>query len=390
VAGTRRRRERGAAMLTALVALVALLAMASLAIDGGAMWTARSQMQNSVDSAALAAAANMIDVDAVATTLPAGRAAALARGGAHDAVSTDSISVQPADVIFGNWDMAARTFDPGVDQSDPYLVNSVDVTARLDDVDNDRVPAFLSRVIGRTGFTASASATAYLGFAGSVAPGYIELPVAIDCCKLKGPNCEQPYCPAAETNPPNPCALEDPQDEGATTVSCLEFHSTSEQNACWTAFDGDSASINTPNLTDIVNNGNPDDVSTSEPVYVDNGTKTPVIKDIKDRMMGDGAFAGDPHGEDRYLPKDGVQDSWVVGLPVVECQTGINCAGGSPMDIVGFVCFEIREITVTPDKIIRGRFLCETDPLFEICDVGTTVTGGLDFGIRADIPVLVR
>ena len=55
VTGIRRRRERGAAMLTALVALVALLAMASLAIDGGAMWTARSQMQNSVDSAALAA-----------------------------------------------------------------------------------------------------------------------------------------------------------------------------------------------------------------------------------------------------------------------------------------------------------------------------------------------
>jgi hypothetical protein len=45
---------------------------------------------------------------------------------------------------------------------------------------------------------------------------------------------------------------------------------------------------------------------------------------------------------------------------------------------------------VTPDKEIRGRFLCPTDPLFEEeCDIPTG-SGGDDFGIRADIPVLVQ
>ena len=73
----------------------------------------------------------------------------------------------------------------------------------------------------------------------------------------------------------------------------------------------------------------------------------------------------------------------------MECQTGINCAGGVANEIVGFVCFEVREVVVTPDKIIRGRFLCPTDALFSECDAGTTTTGGLDFGFRADIPVLV-
>jgi hypothetical protein len=387
---TRRGRETGAAMLTVLVALVALIAISSLAIDGGALWTARNQLQNSADSSALAAAANMIDVVTPATTLGAARGAALARAASHRAISTGAVVVETADVVFGNWDLATRTLDTGVDLGDPAVVNAVEVTARLDDASNDRVPAFFSKVIGRTGFTAGATATAYLGFAGSAAPGQIDLPIAIDCCKISGADCKQDFCTTIDTNPPNPCALDDPQDEGATTVSCLEFHNTPDQNACWTQFDGESSSINTPGLTDIVEDGNPITISTSEPVYVDNGTKTPVIGDIKDRMMGEGSFAGDAHGEDRYLPKDGVEDSWVVGLPVVECQTGINCAGGSPMQIVGVVCVEIREIEVTPAKIIRARFLCETDPLFELCDIGLTVSGGYNFGIRADIPVLVK
>jgi hypothetical protein len=51
---------------------------------------------------------------------------------------------------------------------------------------------------------------------------------------------------------------------------------------------------------------------------------------------------------------------------------------------------ELREIERPPLNIIRARFLCPDDPLFEECDIGRSVTGGLDFGVRADIPVLVR
>ena len=92
---------------------------------------------------------------------------------------------------------------------------------------------------------------------------------------------------------------------------------------------------------------------------------------------------------DRYPPYDG-PDSWVVGFPVVECQSDDNCAGGSSAAVVGFVCFEIREIEAPPLELIRGRFLCESDPLFEECDIGRTTTGGFNFGLRADTPVLVQ
>jgi hypothetical protein len=265
------------------------------------------------------------------------------------------------------------------------------VTARLDGSNNSTVPAVMSRVVGRQEFTVTATATSYLGFQGNAEPGEVELPIAIDCCKLKGSDCRQDYCTSIET-PPNSCSLVEPQDEGANTVSCLEFYATADQNACWTEFSDHDPGVNTSSLIDVVRSGNTHEVDTSSTIFVDNGTKVPVIGEIQDRFMGTGGYVGNGKGVDRYEPVHSppVPDSWVVSLPVIECQSGDHCAGGTAAKMVGVVCFELREITLTPDKIIRGRFLCPTDPLWKECDGGLGKTGGLDFGIRADIPVLVR
>ena len=218
----------------------------------------------------------------------------------------------------------------------------------------------------------------------------MELPIAIDCCRLRGPDCENDYCSTITSNPPNSCPLSVPQAEGANTVSCLEFHNTEEQNACWTQFDGEASSVNTADLRSLVETGYEGEAYVPMPLYVDNGDKTPVISEIYDRMQGEGKYVGNGEGVDRYLPHDGIADSWVTALPVINCQTDDHCAGGTPAEMVGVVCFEIREILVTPEKVIKGRFLCENDPLFDECDVGNTGSGGLDFGVRADQPVLVR
>jgi hypothetical protein len=55
-----RRGLRGTSLLTVLFALIALIAAASLSIDVGVIWLARTQAQNASDAAALAAAATMI------------------------------------------------------------------------------------------------------------------------------------------------------------------------------------------------------------------------------------------------------------------------------------------------------------------------------------------
>ena len=97
-------------------------------------------------------------------------------------------------------------------------------------------------------------------------------------------------------------------------------------------------------------------------------------------------------GTDYYPPfHDPPQaDSWVVKLPVIECQTDDHCAGGDPAKLVGFVCFEVREVVATPDKIIRGQFLCASDERVADCLENGIGSGGLPLGIRAEIPVLVQ
>ena len=54
------------------------------------------------------------------------------------------------------------------------------------------------------------------------------------------------------------------------------------------------------------------------------------------------------------------------------------------------MCFDIQEVVDSPDNRIKGRFLCKEDIKYEDCDLGRTGTGGEDFDVRADFPVLVR
>ncbi|KPJ79751.1 MAG: hypothetical protein AMJ58_10915 [Gammaproteobacteria bacterium SG8_30] len=382
-------------MLTTLVALTALIAAAALAIDAGMILVARTQAQNVSDAAALAAARDLIDKTGPTVTLGAAEAAGLAIGAANGAVVNASVTLEPGDLVYGNWDLETETFDPGVDLTDPYVVTAVQVTSRLAEASpNNPIPAFMAKILGINSFDVGASAIAYLGFAGSFGPGAFDLPIAIDCCKLKGENCEADYCATIAT-PPNECELVENPAFAGETASCLEFHNTSEQNACWTNFDSDINSVNTSDLNDMVETGNTFEVD--GPIHVDNGDKTPVIKEIQDRFFGNAPY-GDPAGADADHPDGdfypggipGVPDSWPVCLPVVECQTDLHCSGGDPMQVKGGVCFEIREITVTPDKIIRGSFMCPGHPRWDDCDCGTTGSGGLDFNIRADLPVLVQ
>ena len=239
----RDRRRRGSTMILVLGAMIALIAVSALAIDVGIIWAARSQLQNAADAGALAGAASMIDPTGPTVTLNAAIDASVELAAQNVGGSNMSLELAREDVALGNWDISTESFDPGVSLIDPDVVNAVSVTTRLDGVSNGPVPAFFSRVVGRDSFDVGANAVAYLGFAGGVGPGEVELPIAIDCCKLKGPNCEDDFCSTVATSPPNACDLVSPQEDGVTSVSCLEFHATTEQNACWTNFDTESASV---------------------------------------------------------------------------------------------------------------------------------------------------
>jgi hypothetical protein len=364
--------------------MIALIALAALATDVGHVWAARTQLQAANDSSALAGAGHLYDHNNGQLTLPDATAAAQSYGSQNQA-DHRSVGILAGDIVFGDWNLATETFTPlSGTPTDPSQVTAVQVMGRLDGTQNGPVPTVLARVVGRNSFDVRTTATGYLGFALTFPPGTVDFPIAIDCCAIGGDSCNGDYCDIVTNTPPNPCFLED----GVTQVSCLEFHSTPEQNACWTEFDTHSPSINTPGMIDIINNGNPYEVG-EDPIYIDNGTKTPVIDIISQKFYGEGEYYGNPSGTD--LDGDGDSDSWVVGLPVIECQNpSPNCASGDPQEIVGGVCFDINEVLVVPEKIIKGRFLCPGDDRYDAtkCGLGSGPGGG-NFGVRAQRPVLV-
>jgi hypothetical protein len=275
--------------------------------------------------------------------------------------------------------MATRTFTPLPGNTDPDVVRSVRVATRRDNTVNGPVGTILGRAMGVDSISVNTDAIAYWGFAGSGGPGVVDLPIAIDCCSVSGSRagatCSENYCQFIKNSVPNPCLL----STGETT-SCLQFKSNTEQNACWSAFKTDSSSVSTPDMKDIITGGNPVEIG-AEPIYIDNGTKTPVVQDIKNRF--------DAEGIDLSDPPDGTKDSWIITLPIIECQNpGDGCASGVPQYIKGFLCMDIREVIVTPDKIIKGDFICPTDPR---CDISGFGPGGSIAGsISADYPVLVN
>jgi Flp pilus assembly protein TadG len=379
--------ERGAVLLLVVIAMLALIGVAALATDVGRVWTVRTQLQRTVDASALAAAANLVDPTNTTVTLGAARNNAVTYGTLNEADNVP-ISIDPnADLSFGDWDLATGTFDTSVDLTVPEEVTAVRVEARMDGAQNPAVATVLARVLGRTEFQVGANATGYLGWAGVFAPGSADLPIAIDCCAITGnPACDD-FCGYIQQNPyPNPTTLAD----GVTPASRLEFESTPEQNSCWTDF-GQDPNINTPALEGIIEDGNSTSFGVQDPgIQLDNGDKTPVIRLIRDKMQGIGEFTGNPAGQDRYDPPAGI-DSWTVWFPVIACQADDHCAGNTVVPVIGAVCFEIREINVTPDKELLGQFFCpDQRPDLDCGPAGGSGSGGTNFGIRATRPVLVQ
>ncbi len=401
----REQRRSGSVLPLVVVAGIAVFGMAALATDVGHVWAARSELQAATDAAALAAAVNMVNSTNTAFTQAAAEAAADTLGTANRA-DRNPVSIPSGNLTFGLWTLPSGPLLPPPVPGDPNSYSGVTVQANLSKTQNQPVTTVLARVLGRTEFEIGAQATAFLGWQGTWPPGEVDLPVAIDCCAITQPNSDCGInngsgtfnCNDITVPPLNQCLLAD----GVTPATCLEFFATPDQNACWTEFDGQSSSVSVPGLTDIVNSGNSQQVG-EEPVYLDNGTKTPVIQDIQDKFLGNGVWTSKPQGVDNHptvtppgppdSPGPGEPDSWVVSLPVVACQTQDHCAGGSPAAIVGAVCFEIREVEIKgSNKRIKGNFICDPNhALYSQCGIsGAGPAPGNFGGPRAERAVLVQ
>src|SRR5262245_17296638 len=384
-----RRHEQGNVLVFVTIALVALLGFAAWSTETGQAWTAKGQLPGSSDSAALAGAGALVVPNSSLPANPPAATAAAQNFGAQNQSIGVPITIPAGDIQTGSWDKDNRVFTPLPGSTDPTQVRAVHVLGRRDDVAIGPVPTGLGRIFGVDDIAVASEATAYIGFAGLMPPGTALLPIAIDCCQISGSACKNDYCTQIAGNPPNPTPLPAGADHAGKIVTLLEFAATAAQNACWTQLDPISSSVSASGLQDIVRSGNPIPAG-DKPIYVDNGTKTPVIDEILQRFLGQGAYSGNPAGTD--TDGNGQIDSWLVPLPIVECQNpGPHCASGSPQKIVGVACFDLQWAVGAPDKKIYGEFVCPSDPRFDAskCDVGFGPGGDVPT-IDAQWPVLVR
>jgi Flp pilus assembly protein TadG len=190
--------ERGvAAILVALVILV-LLGFAALAIDIGHLFAVRNELQNAADAGALAGARFLYNDDGTAVNTGAnqiGYDAATANvsdtgSGSEVAVEVNWTGGNSGDVQRGHWSFADHTFTPNdstapVDlwnvsdeelDADLNFINAVKVVTRRA---GTPVVSLFARIFGHQDFQLSADAVAYIGFAGTLLPYDVDQPIAI-------------------------------------------------------------------------------------------------------------------------------------------------------------------------------------------------------------------
>src|SRR4051812_9660999 len=136
-----RANRSGIATIYAVFLLVALVGIASMGVDLGRVYVAKTELQTAADSAARAAAAKI------------GKGAAACRAEAIDAADDNTsdgaaVVLTNADIEFGNGDTNTRTFTK-VTGSAEDSAKAVRVTARKAASRGTAVPLLFAQLIGK-------------------------------------------------------------------------------------------------------------------------------------------------------------------------------------------------------------------------------------------------
>jgi len=164
-------RRRGVSFALVAISLVALLGMASMTIDVGMMYRARSEAQASADAAAMAAAWRLIDQNRLKGASYVSSVTAASRQAAVDFAARNRIVNAPPvlDLNSGNTAVGdivvGRLNDPDdssevLSFANPARYNAVHVFLHRDEQRNGPIDLFFAGLFGRQTADISASATA--------------------------------------------------------------------------------------------------------------------------------------------------------------------------------------------------------------------------------------
>jgi hypothetical protein len=189
--------QRGVSAVIIAICIFALTAFVALALDVSHLIVARNELQNAADAGALSGAGNLYLNDGTAINTNAnqfGYDAAIANLSDQTPVEVNWTSGNTGDVQRGHWSFGlgnlARGFYPNASDAtvdlwgvtteeldaDPDFINAVRVITRRE---STPVMSFFARIFGFSGFEQYAEAVAYIGFAGTLEPAEVDAPIAI-------------------------------------------------------------------------------------------------------------------------------------------------------------------------------------------------------------------
>ncbi|WP_168013238.1 Tad domain-containing protein [Halomonas salinarum] len=310
-------RQRGASVVLMAVSLFMLLAFTALAVDGSNLYVARNELQNAADAGALAGARMLYLADGSAVNPNANQAATeVTTANESQGNSVEIVSIQRGHWSFTNGTFTANPSLEAVDlfgkstmdlDLDPNFINAVEVVTERSATP---VAAFFGGIFGFTGYEVSARAVAYIGFAGTLRPGDVDQPIAM--------------CQEAITTP-----------TGEYSCDVGRFIPEGDQTGGWTDLEqGDDGASNANDLRDLVENGtgNPEELEFGEDISTNNGQVQAAFQAFYDKWV---------------VESDTKTKPWNMSLPVVDCSDGI--APGNPL--VGAVNLDVIWVVNQSNKI---------------------------------------
>ncbi|NLZ16755.1 MAG: hypothetical protein GX087_03340 [Desulfobulbaceae bacterium] len=409
--------KKGAvAVYTALVLMV-LLGFGALAVDVGHLYGVRNELNNAADAGALAGASVLLDNqgNATLTTISPAKAEAKRVGESNPTGNTMVSIDQNADVQVGHWSFKTRTFTKN-EVPDPSLPNNWWVNKSSEELDQDinfinavkvtpkrdGTPSFLARVLRLESFVVNSKAVAYIGFAGELFPGELDMPIAI--CKDAIVNDDAVTCNVGRM-----------LNSGGNASTSMTAMWTNFTQPCETA-SGDTMQ----KLTDKCEGNNESTVLFGQGIGTQNGVQDKILRNVE-TCWENNADSDDDNIPDKF---------WPLTLPVVECGSSNTCAalvGAVNVNVVwiqrdndphyndvpvkmegwenkasdGFTrwksfvdYFHLQNLNGPPVTEADYAALYQKKNIYFMpsCELVEPIggTGGQNFGIRAEIPVLVE
>ncbi len=329
------RTERGAVAVITAVALTGLVALTGAAVDLGVVYSARSELQNATDAAAMAGAAELVsDTNGdqiVETNYSGARDSAIGFVESNTMVTEGLVWNEEIDLYeAGLWDFDLDDFSKLGDSADPDDLNAVRVSMQRP------VNMLFAKVVGLDQVQVGVSSTAFLGCAGS--GGKADLPIAIndDVLDSLGPNDD------------------------------IVLNSENEENGQWTSFFTWPTNKNTIDYY----MDNPDEIpqlNVGDEIAMNNGEITPLFGSL----------------EALFEENKGPDGTWHVMLPVVDWEPPQNEG-----TVVGFVSFVITEV-VGPGGPDSKKIVGYWDNDHQLEAPGA-VGNGACYGVRAGRATLIR